>query len=304
MCFTSTSCTCRRTCCSPLAPGDEAFRTVSRSTAVFRRSPSDATGGSRLVFKLLFERRYLRRASFLHAVSQQDVEGLQAYGVKNVTVVVPNGIDLSGIPAMGSGAGRGGLRAHFPELDGKRIFLFLGRLDAEQKGLDLLMQGFAQAHVDGAALVMVGPDWRGHRSSLERAAQELDISSAVYFTGPVFGQQKFDFLADADVFAHSSRWEAGVPFSVLEAAAMRKPCLFTSEADASGIMSRYHAGILVQPEASSIAAGIRQFMTMDTSALHAIGERARAMVEAEFNWKPIAQGIVDGYRTYALRARR
>ena len=36
-------------------------------------------------------------------------------------------------------------------------------------------------------------------------------------------------------------------------------------------------------------------------ALDAMGERARSMVEAEFNWRPIAQRIVNGYRTYALR---
>jgi glycosyltransferase involved in cell wall biosynthesis len=255
----------------------------------------------KLVFKILFERRYLHRAAFLHAVSQHDVRGLEAYGVKHVTTVVPNGMDLSSIPGVD---GVGGLRAQFAELARKRIFLFLGRLDAEQKGLDLLLRAFAQAQTDAAALVVAGPDWGGNRLRLERAAQELGISSAVYFTGSVFGPQKFAFLADADVFVHPSRWEAGVPFSVLEAAAMRKPCLFTPEADASGIMSRYGAGIAVQPDAASISAGIRQFMTTDTSALEAMGERARSMIEAEFNWRPIAQRIVNSYRTYAVRLQR
>jgi glycosyltransferase involved in cell wall biosynthesis len=249
-------------------------------------------------FRLLFERRYLERAAFLHAVSQQDVEGLRAYAVKNATAVVPNGIDLASIPAD---IPRGTLRSRFPELAGKTIFLFLGRLDAEQKGLDLLLHGFAQADAAEAALVFAGPDWGGHRSRLERTAQDLGISPAVRFTGPVFGDEKFSMLADADVFAHTSRWEAGVPFSVLEAAAMRKPCLFTPGADASGILARYETGLCAHADASQIAAAIRQFVMMDTRAVQAMGDRARHMVEAEFGWRPIAQALVEGYRRYAVR---
>ena len=196
-----------------------------------------------------------------------------------------------------------GLRSAFPRLASKRIFLFLGRLDPEQKGLDVLLRGFAEASPAGAVLVLAGPNWRGHRAGLERIAEEVGISSEVYFTGSVFGQKKSAFLADADVFVHPSRWEAGVPFSVLEAAAARKPCLFTPRADASGILTRYRAGIQVQPDVSSIASGIRQFMTADAAAIREMGERARSMVETEFNWRPIAEQIVDSYRTYAVRSR-
>ena len=253
----------------------------------------------KLVFKLLFERRYLQRAAFLHAISSQDVDGLRSYGVKNTTAVIPNGIDLSTVPTPDAE----GLRSAFPRLASKRIFLFLGRLDPEQKGLDVLLRGFAEASPAGAVLVLAGPNWRGHRAGLERIAEEVGISSDVYFTGSVFGQKKSAFLADADVFVHPSRWEAGIPFSVLEAAAARKPCLFTPRADASGIMTRYRAGIQVQPDVSSIASGIRQFMTADAAAIREMGERARSMVETEFNWRPIAERIVDSYRTYAVRSR-
>jgi glycosyltransferase involved in cell wall biosynthesis len=149
--------------------------------------------------------------------------------------------------------------------------------------------------------VFAGPDWGGHRSRLERTAQDLGISPAVRFTGPVFGDEKFSMLADADVFAHTSRWEAGVPFSVLEAAAMRKPCLFTPGADASGILARYETGLCAHADASQIAAAIRQFVMMDTRAVQAMGDRARHMVEAEFGWRPIAQALVEGYRRYAVR---
>lgn len=248
-------------------------------------------------FKLLFERRYLQRAAFLHAISQQDVAGLRAYGVENHTTVVPNGIDLSSIPDIDDGIG---LRAKFPQLAGRRIFLFLGRLDADQKGLDLLVRGFALARDESAALVLAGPDLRGHQATLEGIAQDLGVSSSVFFTGSVFGREKYACLSDADVFAHPSRWEAGVPFSVLEAAAMRKPCLFTPGADASGIMGSYDVGVQVLADASSVGAGVSHFMAMSDAELLALGDRARCMVETEFNWKPTAQKLVDAYRTYAL----
>ena len=92
------------------------------------------------IFGLTFERRYLEHAASLHAISEEDVEGLRAYGVSNATVLACNGIDLDSFPTS---ADRSLTDGRDPCLQGRRAFLYLGRLDPAQKGLDLLLQAFA-----------------------------------------------------------------------------------------------------------------------------------------------------------------
>ena len=119
--------------------------------------------------KVIAEQRYFEAAAFVHAISECDAKEIRAYGVRNQIVVAPNGIDLGSVP---QGINPGQLATRFPRLQGKRIFLFLGRLDPDVKGLDLLVEAFAAADLEGAALVFVGPDWRGGQKQIVQLAQQ------------------------------------------------------------------------------------------------------------------------------------
>jgi glycosyltransferase involved in cell wall biosynthesis len=250
-------------------------------------------------FKALVEGRYLENAAFLHVISDQDLRGLRSFGVRNTAVLAPNGIDLGSIPQRTDDQA---LFTRFPELSSKRIFMFLGRLDPEQKGLDLLIEAFGLAREPGVALVVAGPDWRSNRIRLEKLADTHAVADRVVFSGPLFGQEKFDFLAGSDVFVHPSRWEAGVPFSVLEAAASGKPTLLSSGADPSRRFASLGAGLHVELDPTSMAQAIRQLANTSRENLIGMGAQARRIVTRDFAWEPIAATIVDSYRTLAGRS--
>lgn len=247
----------------------------------------------KIPYKLFFEQPTLNRASFVHAVA--DARDIKNYGVRVPIITAPNGLDLSEIPAD---LNRELLAARFPQVRGKRIFLFLGRLDPYHKGLDLLLAGFSQAQIKHAILVLVGPEWRGEQRTLEALARRLNIESQVVFAGPAYGNEKFHLMAGADVFVHTSRYE-GVPFSVLEAAALALPCLVTPAADPLRMFSRYKAGILVNPNAPDIAEGVRRFTATSSTNLQIMGAKARRIIAAEFNWAKIAQVLTDAYINHA-----
>jgi glycosyltransferase involved in cell wall biosynthesis len=134
--------------------------------------------------------------------------------------------------------------------------IFVGRLDIEQKGLDTLLQGFREAaRQQPLALVLVGPDWKGGRQRLAASAKQLGIERQVWFRGPAFGREKFELLASADVFIYPSRWE-GLPFSVVEALAIQRPCIVTRAADPLGIVARSGAGTVIDLEVTTIANAI------------------------------------------------
>jgi glycosyltransferase involved in cell wall biosynthesis len=250
------------------------------------------------LFGALVERRYFERAAFLHAVSGEDIGGLRAYGVANRVVVVPNGIDLESLPKPRE---RGAFGLEFPTLRGHQLLLFVGRLDPDQKGLDLAIRAFATARKPNVLLVLAGPDWRGGRARLESLAHELGVADQVVFTGPVFGQQKVDLLQAAAVFVHVSRWE-GLPFSVLEAAAIGRPCLLTPPADPAGKLGLAGGAIVVAVDERAIAVGMQRILALSEHERASMGAAAHELVAREFSWIPIAERLVHEYQQHAVHS--
>lgn len=103
---------------------------------------------------------------------------------------------------------------------GKKVALFLGRLDREQKGLDILGAaiGRASEQLSGWQFVFVG-DGPGI-SYIERL--KANVSCAIQVVPWTASPQ--DFLAAADVLLMPSRWE-GVPLVMLEAIGCGLPIL-------------------------------------------------------------------------------
>jgi glycosyltransferase involved in cell wall biosynthesis len=244
------------------------------------------------LFNLVFERCYLNDARFIHALSPDEIESIRRYGVNRPIVVVPNGLPPdSHVLASWPDA----LYAEYPQLRDQRVFMFVGRLDPWQKGLDVLVDAFASAGLAEASLVLVGPDWRGSRRALTKRAERHGISSRVVFMEAAFGQERANLFAAADVFVHPSRWE-GLSLSVLAAAAAGKACMITREADPLGELERAQAAVVVEPSVSSIANGLRQAATLTRQELDAMGARARRVAETHFNWPSIAARLVEAYR--------
>jgi len=244
------------------------------------------------VFSLLFERQYLNEAHFIHALSAREAEELRQCGIRRPIIVVPNGLP-PGTNVRPSQADA--LYTRCPGLRERQVFMFIGRMDARQKGLDLLIEAFARAGLRDAALVLIGPDYHGSRRALTTLADRLGISSEVVFIEPVFGEDRANMLAAADVFVHPSRWE-GVSLSVLAAAAAGKPSIITREADPLGRLERDHAAILVDASIDSITQGLRRATALDAEALERMGTRARKVAAAYPKWDSIAARVIDAYR--------
>jgi glycosyltransferase involved in cell wall biosynthesis len=86
--------------------------------------------------------------------------------------------------------------------------LFVGRLDTEQKGCDLLLQAVARArtlvgNLPPVLLAGDGPD----RPQLEKQAAALGLSEIVRFLGRVEGAEKYRLMAGAHALLMPSRFE-------------------------------------------------------------------------------------------------
>jgi glycosyltransferase involved in cell wall biosynthesis len=93
------------------------------------------------------------------------------------------------------------------EIEATKIVVSMGRIQ-QKKGFDILINSFVavlEKH-HTAKLLIAGED-EGELSSLLSLVQKLELTQSVFFIGSISGQDKIDFLANADLFALPSHNE-------------------------------------------------------------------------------------------------
>jgi glycosyltransferase involved in cell wall biosynthesis len=117
----------------------------------------------------------------------------------------------------------------YPQLRGRRFFLFLSRLH-QKKGCDLLVQAFASVaatapHLD---LVMAGPDQVGLQTKLQKLAADLGLAPRIHWPGMLQGDLKWGALRACEAFVLPSHQE-NFGIVVVEALAAGRPVLITNQ---------------------------------------------------------------------------
>jgi glycosyltransferase involved in cell wall biosynthesis len=243
------------------------------------------------------ERRFVKRARFVHTVSAGEDEALHKLLPDVKTVLVPNAMDLRTVPEVAHR--RPPLEAGAP-LD----LVFLGRLAVEQKGLDRLLDAYAAflaiTHDTRTRLRLVGPDYRKGRAMVEAMLSRLGLDERVQLQDSVFGAAKWSLLERAHALVYLSRWD-GLPFSVLEALSVRLPVLITPATNLGPLVEQHQAGIVVSgDDILETARGIERLVNLPATQYASMGARARRLIEDHFAWPAVAGRMADAYREGAL----
>jgi glycosyltransferase involved in cell wall biosynthesis len=243
-------------------------------------------------------RRNLQRAAGLHFATEMEWATVARLGLRPPTVVEPFGIDaaeFADLPAAGT------FRARYPQLGGRRLVMFLGRLDYG-KGLELLIPAFAKvAADDDAALVIVGPDSHsGYRRTVEAMIDEHGIRDRTLLTGMLGGREKLAALVDAYVLAHPSFHE-NFGLVVPEALACGCPVIVSDQVYLHPAVTAGQVGAVTGLAVDGVAAELGRWLS-DRALRDAAAGRARALALGQFGWDQIGQNWVGHYRRWAEKA--
>jgi glycosyltransferase involved in cell wall biosynthesis len=202
-------------------------------------------------------------------------------------------VGLGILPPPPPGATRGTLFARFPELLGKRLVLFLGRLHPK-KGCDLLLQAFARlAHLDRRLhLVMAGPDQGGWQARLQKMAQRCGIAPRVTWTGPLYGDRKWDAMRAAEVFALPSHAE-NFGIAVAEALGCGLPVLISSQVSIAPDIVADGAGFVAPDDLAGSTAALAHWLKLPEERREAMRGNARRSFIARYDSALFAAGVLD-----------
>jgi len=245
-------------------------------------------GGVRLrLYTWLHERRLLRKARSVQAFSGR--ERLEMAGLVDLAkvVVAPCGQDVLSAAKV---VDTTGIR--------RPLYGYCGRLSRGVDGVDDLVQAFAlHAASGGEGTLWLFGDGED-RPRLEARAHELGLTRRVAFDSECFGAERVTRLQALDVLVHPSGRE-GLPKRALEAAALGKPIVVTSDTSLGREVRQHGAGfVLERPDPEQLAAALSACeRELRAGTLAERGVSARAMVQARFAWSIVEPQLChDLYR--------
>ncbi|WP_133660850.1 glycosyltransferase [Paraburkholderia sp. BL10I2N1] len=180
----------------------------------------------------------------------------------------------------------------YPQLRGKRVILFLGRIH-EKKGCDLLISAFANvAGLDGDAhLVIAGPDSAGWRSTLHEQAERLGVAQRITWTGMLQGPLKWGAFYASEAFVLPSHQE-NFGVAVAEALGCGVPALISNKVNIWREVDADGAGFVAADTVEGTEKNLRRWLTLDTECHAQMSARARDLFKARFTVDAMSRDLL------------
>jgi glycosyltransferase involved in cell wall biosynthesis len=234
----------------------------------------------KLAYWNLIERPLLQHASGVQVLDERHARWLRKMGVDTPAVDVPNGYSAEDVP---------------PESDlvwdehRPAKALFLGRIDAFNKGLDVLVDAIGPMNGD-VSLVIQGPDW-GDKKRLARQSEEA--GTRVEFRAPDYTQTSTELMSAYDIVCLPSRFE-GFGLAVLEAMLAARVVLVSDDAGVSPHVKKCGCGVVVTADTAGVRAGLGELLAARQS-WREMGLAGRAYALENLRWDDIVDHAVEDY---------
>jgi glycosyltransferase involved in cell wall biosynthesis len=224
------------------------------------------------------ERLQARRSFWLYRVKEQVI----AYGTKRP-------------PSDAEKMRRVFFDAH-PELVGRRILLFLGRIH-EKKGCDLLIDAFSKVcDADPLLqLVIAGPDQTGWVAKLKAAAQQLKISDRVSWPGMLRGDMKWGAFYASEAFVLPSHQE-NFGIAVAEALGCGTPVLISDKVNIWREIQADGVGLVESDTGAGTEKLFARWLSMTAEERKAMSHRALGCFESRFTVDAMATDLLRVYK--------
>jgi glycosyltransferase involved in cell wall biosynthesis len=243
------------------------------------------------IVEILFQDRVIRHASGIHFITEEEkiLAGKDIFGAPGF--VVPIGLDIDEYSCKPP---KGKLFSRFPELNGKKIILFLGRVNFK-KGLDILVNAFvAVARERGDVhLLLAGPDDSDYGEKVTTWLKKENVYKKTTLAGMLQGEEKLEALTNSSVFVLPS-YSENFGIAVLEAMACGLPVVVSEKVNLWPTVVAAKAGLVAPCDAEIFSSKILDILNDDNLARQ-MGMNGIALVRNKFSWQEISSKLLSVY---------
>jgi len=172
--------------------------------------------------------------------------------------------------------------------------LFMGRNDVYQKGIDLLLKGYALARQQGLPwrLTIAGVEHRKSAEHITGFIRENRLENAVTLLGKVSERDKTKLFRQTRYLVFLSRFD-GPPRPVREAIAVGTPVIVSPQTNMAEEIDAFGAGLSVDPRPQEVAGVLLQISRDE--ALYRRHREAVPRLRERLAWPQIAKDYLEGY---------
>ena len=247
------------------------------------------------VSAVLADRAMLNQASCLHATAPDEADAFRLYGYRGPIAMIPNGITPAGrIEPDRAASLDAAFRRDFPETQGRRLLLFLSRIEPI-KGVTTLARAWAECarQYPDWHLVVVGPDERSHVQEVLAILRDGGVLDRTTITGPLYGDRKTAAYLASELFVLPTISE-NFGLVIGEALSHRVPVITTTGAPWPGIVE-HDCGWWITPSQNALANTLREALPLPRAALAAKGDRGAAWIARDFTWEAESRLLLETY---------
>lgn len=230
---------------------------------------------------LLYQKRAVMKANYLHATAISEKENLLRLGYNNRIEVIANGIDVDNITMKSS-------------WKRNKTILFLSRVHVK-KGINFLIEAVAALKdtLNGYRIVVAGEGESEYIRELQLMAEKLGVADICQFAGGVYGDQKWQMLREADLFVLPTHSE-NFGIVVAEALACGTPVITTQGTPWQELES-WHCGWWAKVGTTPTVQALAAFLQKSDSELETMGRNGRRLVEEKYSSRKMAEEMLKLY---------
>jgi glycosyltransferase involved in cell wall biosynthesis len=197
-------------------------------------------------------------------------------------------------PAEERSALRAAFLERYPELRGRSVVLFLGRVHAK-KGLDLLIPAFERVcrQQPEAQLLIVGPGEPAYVASIRAEVAQRQLDSRVTFTGLLSGRDKWAAMAASDLFVLPS-YQENFALAAVDAIQSGLPVLLSRRVNLWKDVVEAGAGRDCETTVDSVAERLNEILA-DAAWRESAAEAGARLLRTRFNWTTTAGRLEEIY---------
>ena len=252
----------------------------------------------KMIVEILFQNRILRCASGIHFITEEEKMLAEEYTYGTPGFVVPLGLDID---EYAKKPAKRELFSRFPELNGKKIILFLGRVNFK-KGLDILIGAFAAIarKRDDVHLLIAGPDDSGYGKKVTAWLKKENVYIKTTLSGMLHGEEKLEALIYSSVFVLPS-YSENFGIAVLEAMACGLPVVVSEKVNLWPTVVEAKAGFVAPCDVEIFTRKIINILD-DADLARQMGMNGIAHVRNNFSWHEIATRLLSMYSSLITKS--
>lgn len=237
-----------------------------------------------------FIRPFIKKMKW-HATSTQELVLIKNIFPLADVFVIPNGIEVNQYEINNFDKNKL-FYSHYSEYitSKSKVITSMGRLH-RIKGFDILINSFTSLKIkyDNIFLLIAGEDY-GEKENLLKQIRQLNLQDSVFLIGHIVGEEKFNFLKNADVFALPSHDENfGLVYA--ESLASGTPIIASKMTPWSEVEDN-KIGKWVDNNASTFANAIEEMLVLDDSTIYG---RCKNFIMTNYSWQSIAVKMMNKF---------